>query len=56
MYLITTKIQNPSLTPWFDMSEHFNTDPEIGMIVYDLNKLTYTNDGKVWHEIQEDHL
>lgn len=56
MYLITTKIQDPSLTPWFDMSEHFNPDPEIGMIVYDLGNLTYTKDGKKWELIEGDHL
>ncbi len=53
-YLITTKIQPPFLSRWFDAENHFNA--KVGMVVYDLAKSVYTVDGKRWSEIEEDHL
>jgi len=52
-YLITTNIQPPALTKWFE-PEMFN--PDIGMTVYDLYLNSYTTDGKTWNEIIVDHL
>ena len=53
-YLITTKINSPFYTKWFEYKNHFNLLSE--MIVYDLVKDLYTKDGKKWEEINEDHL
>lgn len=53
-YLITTKTDTPYLTPWFDVENVFN--PEIGMIVYDLQLYRYTTDGVNWKDIEIDHL
>jgi hypothetical protein len=53
-YLITTTVQHPFITDWFDSENHFNE--EVGMVVYDLLSCTYTTDGITWNDIQEDHL
>ena len=53
-YLITTNIQPPFLSDWFDAENHFNAD--VGMVVYDLAKGVYTDDGEKWSEIEVDHL
>ena len=53
-YLITTNIQPPFFSDWFDAKNHFNA--EVGMVVYDLAKGVYTTDGEKWEEIEEDHL
>ena len=53
-YLITTNIQPPFLSNWFDAENHFNA--EVGMVVYDLAKGVYTTDGEKWEQIEEDHL
>ena len=46
--------QSPFLTDWFEPENHFNS--EVGMIVYDLHKNQFTTDGKIWKEIEVDHL
>ena len=53
-YLITTNIEPPFLSDWFDAENHFNA--EVGMVVYDLAKGVYTADGEKWEQIEEDHL
>ena len=53
-YLITSKVQPPAVTPWFDSENHFN--PDVEMVVYDLYLLKYMDDGQTWKDIQEDHL
>ena len=54
-YLITTKeVKSPFLTQWFEPENHFNEDVE--MIVYDLVECKFTTDGKIWHDIEIDHL
>ena len=53
-YLITTNIQPPFLSDWFDAENNFNA--EVGMVVYDLAKGVYTTDGEKWEQIEEDHL
>ena len=53
-YLITTNIQKPFLTEWFEPENHFNA--EVEMVVYDLIKKKYTTDGKTWKRIKIDHL
>lgn len=54
-YLVTTKeIYSPFLTEYFEPENNFN--PDIEMIVYDLHLKKYTIDGKVWHDINLDHL
>lgn len=53
-YLITTEVEPPFLTHWFDAENNFN--PSIGMVVYDLHTRMYTTDGWTWLDIQEDHL
>jgi hypothetical protein len=53
-YLITTNLQKPFYSEWFDAQNHFNADA--GMVVYDLVKQKYTTDGVTWLEINEDHL
>ena len=52
-YLVTTK-EIPFLTKWFYSENNFNVDLE--MTVYDLLKNKYTTDGKIWHDIEIDHL
>lgn len=51
-YLITSKIHPPFFTERFDYKNHFNTDPEYVTVVYDLVERKYTNDGKIWKEIE----
>ena len=53
-YLITTTVQEPFLTEWFQSENHFNKD--INMVVYDLRTDKYTNDGEHWKKIVFDHL
>jgi hypothetical protein len=53
-YLITTNIQQPFLTKWFDADNHFN--PDVEMVVYDLINNVYTTDGHTWLNINIDHL
>ena len=57
-YLITTNVlksgQFPFLTNWFNVEKDFNS--EIEMVVYDLEQLRYTSDGKNWYNIEIDHL
>lgn len=53
-YLITTKVEPPFLTKWFEPENHFN--PDIEMIVCDLVECKYTTDGATWHNIEIDHL
>lgn len=53
-YLITTSITPPYLTQWFDADNHFN--PDVNMVVYDLERCVYTTDGYNWEPIQIDHL
>jgi hypothetical protein len=54
-YLVTTKeVKSPFITQWFEPENHFIEDVE--MIVYDLFKLKYTTDGKLWQDIELDHL
>lgn len=55
-YLVTTTCHTPFLTAWFQPENHFNSDPEVGMVVFDLQNSTYTTDGKNWCEIQKDSL
>jgi len=53
-YLITTSIQEPFYTNYFDAENHFNS--ELDMVVFDLRNHTYTTNGIIWQEIKEDHL
>jgi hypothetical protein len=53
-YLITCDVQEPFLTNWFDAENNFNK--EVGMVVYDSYKNTYTTDGINWNEIKIDSL
>lgn len=55
-YLITTKIEPPFMTQWYEFENHFNSDEKIGMIVYDLFELKFSIDGHNWKDIGEDHL
>ncbi len=55
-YLITSRIHPTFLTEWFDPDNHFNTNPEYVMVVYDLVEKKYTHDGQIWNEIEIDHL
>lgn len=53
-YLITTNVQAPFLTNWFDMENHFS--PSVQMVVYDLLRKKYTDDGVTWKDIKTDQL
>lgn len=53
-YLVTTKDNAPFLTKYFDDENHFNN--EVGMVVYDLIKNIYTDDGITWKHLEVDHL
>jgi len=55
-YLVTTLNHSPFLTEWFDPENHFNTDPDMGMVVYDLFKKTFTTNGVDWRNIELDSL
>lgn len=53
-YLIITNTEEPFFTEWFIAENNFNAS--LGMIVFDLSKKLYTNDGIKWNEIKIDHL
>lgn len=53
-YLVTILGEAPFFSDRFDIENHFMSD--IGMVVYDLNKGKYTDDGKTWKDIQVDFL
>lgn len=55
-YLITftNKENKPFMSQWYEAENHFNE--ELGMVVFDLYKFTYTTNGKDWEPIQIDHL
>jgi hypothetical protein len=56
-YLVTSNKEEPFLTNWFSEENHFNTDPEVGMIVYDLEQDMYLHwADREWKEIQHDSL
>ena len=56
-YLITfphDSEHKPFFTKWFEPENNFNAD--LKMNVYDLAENTFTTDGKVWQQIDVDHL
>ena len=54
-YLITTKdVKSPFFTKWFIAKDHFN--PNVDMVVFDLQEMKFTTDGKVWYSIEVDNL
>lgn len=53
-YLVTIAGESPSLQT--DLILKIIFIPNIGMVVYDLNKGKYTDDGKTWKDIQVDFL
>lgn len=54
-YLITfTDGKSPFLTDYYTSDNNFVIGNN--MIVYDLYKNAYTSDGKIWIEIEVDHL
>ena len=53
-YFVTCDTQEPFVTDYFDKENMFN--PEVGMVVYDLHSLKYTDDGDNWKDVQIDHL
>lgn len=53
-YLVTMNSNPPFLTKWFEYENHW--DDGKGMVIYDLQNLTYTTDGKTWLPIEIDHL
>lgn len=54
-YLVTTNGSfDPFLTEWYDADNNFN--PDLDMIVYDLELHRYTKDGTTWINLQIDHL
>lgn len=55
-YLVTTKTDAPFLTEYFDAQNHFSNDPDVGMVVFDLQFFIYTSDGINWEEIDVDQL
>lgn len=54
IYLITTNCHPPFFTNYYDYENHYSEDSE--MVVYDLHKCLYTEDGITWKEIEQDHL
>lgn len=50
-YLVHIPDTEPFLTKWYNADNFVQ-----GMIVYDLAKQLYTNDGVNWKEIEEDSL
>jgi len=56
MYLITTLTFPPFTSDYFEAENCFNPDPNINMVVYNLSNMTFTEDGKTWKEITQDHL
>ena len=55
-YLVTTNHHTPFFTAWFDPENHFNPNPEVGMVVFDLQTEMFTTDGHNWREIQKDSI
>ena len=53
-YLIVTKNQPPFFTNWFDAENNF--DASVDMIVFDLQRLVYTENGTDWVDIEKDSL
>ena len=53
-YLITITDEEPFMTDWYSNENHFVN--ECGMVVYDLYKMVYTDNGKTWKDIPKDHL
>jgi len=53
-YLVTIPNFHAFLTKWYEYENHW--DDGKGMVIYDLQNLTYTTDGKDWHPIEQDHL
>jgi hypothetical protein len=53
-YLVTMNGNPPFLTKWFEYESHC-TDG-VNMVVCDLQTLSYTQDGKNWHSIEQDQL
>lgn len=51
-YLITHPDFLPFFTNWFDAENNFTE----GMVVYNLMAGTFTTDGIIWVEIEEDSL
>ncbi len=51
-YLITIPNEAPFLTNWYSFENNYIQ----GMVIYDLNKLTYSTDGKRFVVIDFDHL
>jgi len=54
MYLVATKDHPPFFTEWFDFDNNFN--PDLEMVVYDIQNGRFCRDGTTWEEIQIDHL
>ena len=53
-YLVTMNGNPPFLTKWFEYENHW--DDGKGIVIYDLQTLTYTTDGTTWHPIETDQL
>jgi hypothetical protein len=54
-YLVTrVNAIDPFLTNIYDYENHWMDN--IGMVIYDLHNLTYTQDGTTWHLIETDQL
>jgi len=53
-YLITMTDEEPFMTDWYSNENYFVN--ECGMVVYDLYKMVYTDNGKTWKDIPKDHL
>lgn len=51
-YLIIPKDSEPFMTAWYDGENNYVP----GMVVYDLDDLCYTTDGRIWNDIPLDHL
>ena len=53
-YLVTIPNYHAFLTKWFEYENHW--DDGKGIVIYDLQTLTYTTDGTTWHPIEQDQL
>jgi len=51
-YLIIPKEGEPFITQYYDFDNHYVE----GDSVYDLDKIIYTTNGRIWNEIPIDHL
>jgi len=51
-YLIIPKDIEPFMTPYYNFDNNYVD----GMCVYDLDKLCYTTDGRIWNDIPLDNL